>query len=103
MAAGYFVYGDSFRENVDHRQLRDVMNLDPASLDLRKGVSELGLQHLTLRYESYLHESPDDLDSEILWIRMFLSSLKGSGVILMPGPECFGVAVGILGQIPGDG
>lgn len=98
LAAGYFVYGDLFREHVDHRQIRDVMNLDPNDLDLTKSAAELGLEHLTLRYDSYLLEEPDDLDSEILWIRKFCSSVKGSVVILMPGRGCLAVAVGILGK-----
>ncbi len=101
LAAAYFVYEDLFRENVDHRQLRDVMNLDPKDLDQSKSVAELGLEHLTLRYDSYLLEEPDDLDSEILWIRTFCASVRGSVVILMPGQGCLGVAVGVLGRYVG--
>ena len=101
LTAGYYVYGDLFRQHVDHRQLRDVMNIDPAQLDLSKSPAELGTDHLTLRTDDYLREAPSDPDSEILWIRMFCSSVKGSVVILMPGHDCFGVAVGLLGQYVG--
>ena len=101
LAAGYYVYGDLFRQHVDHPQLRDVMNIDPAQLDLSRSPTELGINHLTLRIDHYLLEAPSDLDSEISLVRMFCSSIKGSVVILMPGYSCFGVAVGLLGQYLG--
>ena len=97
LAAGYYVYGDLFRQYVDHRQLRDVMNIDPAKLDLNKGPTELGLDHLTVRIDDYLHEAPSDPDSEILMLRIFCSWVKGSVVVLMPGRGCFCVGVGLLG------
>ena len=101
LAAGYYVYGDLFREHVDHRQLRDVMNIDPAQLDLCKSAAELGIDHLTLRTDDYLREAPSDPGSEIRWFRTFCPSVKGSVVILMPGHGCLRVAVGLLGQYLG--
>ena len=71
LAAGYYIYGDLFRQYVDHRQLRDVMNIDPAKLDLNKGPTELGLTHLTVRIDDYLHKAPFDPDSEILCFGFF--------------------------------
>ena len=52
LAAGYYAYGDLFRENVDHQQFRDVMNTDLRKLDLTKTPADLGLRHLTLRVDS---------------------------------------------------
>ena len=101
LAAGYYVYGDLFRQHVDHRQLRDVMNIDPANLDLSKGPTELGLDHLTVRTDDYLHEAPADPESEILMLRIFCSWVKGSVVVLMPGQGCFCVGVGLLGDYLG--
>ena len=98
LAAGYFVYGDLFREHVDHRQLRDVMNTDPAKLDLSRKPVELGLNHLTLTVDNYLHKAPSDPDSPLLWIRQFCSSARGSVVVLTPGPNSLGIGLGILGQ-----
>ena len=98
LAAGYFVYGDLFRQHVDHRQLRDVMNLDPAKLDLNEHPDDLGVGHLTLRVDNYLREAPSDPDSTILCLRMFCSSIRGTVVVLMPGQDCFGVGVGLLGH-----
>ena len=98
LAAGYYVYGNLFREHVDHHQLREVMHIDPATLDLDKGPAALGLEHLTLRGDTYLHEVPPEGDLLILCLRTFCSTVRGSVVVLMPGKDCFGVAVGILGQ-----
>ena len=97
LAAGYYVYGDLFRQHVDHRQLRDVMNTDLRKLDLTKTPADLGLGHLTLRVDSYLRDVPyepeyDGLNS----IRALCSSVEGSVVVLAPGYDYFGV--GILGQ-----
>ena len=99
LAAGYFVYGDLFRQHVDHRQFRDVMNTDPRKLDLSKSPSDLGLGHLTLRVDHYLRQVPDEPEHDAInSIRAFCSSVEGSVVVLMPGHGCFGVGVGILGQ-----
>ena len=99
LAAGYYAYGDLFRQHVDHRQLRDVMNTDVCELDLSKTPEDLGLGHLTLRADSYLREvSQEPEHDEINTIRAFCSSVKGSVVVLVPGHGCFGVGVGILGQ-----
>ena len=98
LAAGYYAYGNLFREHVAHHQLREVMNIDPAKLDLDKGPAALGLEHLTLRVDNYPNEVPPERDSTILCLRTFCSTMRGSVVVIMPGKDCFGVAVGILGQ-----
>ena len=74
------------------------MNIDPAKLDLSREPGELGLNHLTLTVDNYLHEAPSDLDSRLLWLRIFCSSVRGSVIVLTPGPNCLGIALGILGQ-----
>ena len=99
LAAGYYAYGDLFREHVEHQQFRDVMNTDLRKLDLTKASADLGLGHLTPRVDSYLRElsyepENDDLNS----IRAFCSSVEGSVVVIAPGHDSFGVGVGILGQ-----
>ena len=101
LAAGYFTYGDLFRKHVDHLQLRDVMNTDPANLDLEKSPAELGLGHLTLKVDYYLREVSEESDPILFCLRSFCSELEGSVVVLMPGHDCFRVAVGILGLYVG--
>ena len=99
LAAGYYVYGDLFRQHVDHRQFRDVMNTDLRKLDFTKAPADLGLGHLTLQVDSYLREVPFEPEYDVLnSIRAFCSSVEGSVVVLTPGYGCFGVGVGILGQ-----
>ena len=98
LGAGYYVYGHLFRKYVDHRQLRDVMNIDPAVLHASKTRGSLGLEHLTLRVDGYFSEPTSGV---LQLVREFCSAVNGSVVVLMPGDGCFGVAVGILGQYVG--
>ena len=99
LAAGYYVYGNLFREHVDHHQLRDVMNTDPAKLALH--TAPAAPERLTLRVDSYLHKPPSDEDITLPALRAFCSTVRGSVAVLMPGPDCFGIGVGILGQYLG--
>ena len=84
LGAGYLIYRNLYRNCVDHRQMRDVMRINPVHLDQTKTLPELGLGHLTLRIDSYLHEAPSDIDSELLWLRLYCASVKGSVIVLMP-------------------
>lgn len=99
LAAGYYAYGELFRQHVDHRQFRDVMNTDVRKFELSKTPADLGLEHVTLRVDTYLREVPQEPEHDAInSIRAFCSSVKGSVVVLVPGRGCFGVGVGILGQ-----
>lgn len=89
LGAGYYVYGDLFRDRVDHAQLRAVMlAADPMSLDP---------DETTLTCDTHLLE-PQEEDITILALRAFCSSVDGTVVALLPGYGCFGVAVGLLGR-----
>ena len=94
LAAGYFAYGAQFRMHVDHRQLRDLMRIDLADLDLDRDLTEQGLNYSAL-YVDHCYQETDDVDLRL--IREFCSKRRGSVVVLMPGYDCFGVALGILG------
>ena len=96
LAAGYYVYGDVFRQHTDHQQLRDVMNTDLSKLDATKSLDELGLSHITLTVDSYFHTPPADYNLQC--VRLFCSAVRGSVVMLVPALDSFTVAVGILGQ-----
>ena len=97
LAAGYYVYGNLFREYVDHRQLRDMMNIDPAKIDRSKGRSELDFDHITAQCDDWMRV-PTGLDSRHLLIRQFCSSVNGSVVVIMIGRDHFSVGVGLLGH-----
>lgn len=101
LGAGYFTYGDMFRRHVDHRQLRDAMNIDPVNLDPDKSLDEQGLGHLTFQAESYFDEVSQESSPSHYFVRSFCSNTNGSVVVLMPGPSFLGVAVGILGFFVG--
>ena len=94
VAAGYFAYGAQFRLHVVHRQLRDLIHIDLADLDLNRDLSEQGLNCPALRVDHCYRET-DNVDLRV--IREFCSRRQGSVVILMPGYDCFTVALGILG------
>ena len=98
LGAGYFVYGDLFREHVDHGQLRDVMNTSPGNSGPKMGRAGVGRRNLTLRADRYLDELPTGPHSRLLCLRTFCSSVRGSVVVLVPGRHYLAVAVGILGQ-----
>ena len=98
IGAGYFVYGDLFREYVDHGQSRCVMNTGPGSFGPETGWAGVGRRNLTLGVDMYLDELPTDPHSRLLCLRTFCSSVRGSVVVLVPGRHYLAVAVGILGQ-----
>ena len=97
LGAGYFTYGKIFRHNVDHRQLRDAMNIDPINLDPDKSLDEQGLGYLTYQAESYLDEVSEESNPLHFYVRSFCSQANGSVVVFMPGRDILWVAVGILG------
>ena len=96
LAVGYYVYGDLFRKYVDHCQLRDVMNIDLAKIDFNKSSADIGLEHLTLRVDHYLHPI-SALDWKIRVLRMFCSAVNGSVVVLIPSRSSLAIGVGLLG------
>lgn len=97
LAAGYYTYGDLFRRQVDHAQLRAVMNTDPAKLDLTKGAAALGLDHLTIRVDNYMWQPPADPGDTITVLRALCQSVRGSCVAMIRGRDSLGFAVGVLG------
>ena len=98
LAAGYFVYGDLFRDHVDHDQLRDVMRIDPVGAPQREGADEHGVHHITARADHYLCEPPTERDWRLRCLRSFCTGVRGSVIVIFLDNDHFGVAVGILGQ-----
>lgn len=90
LAAGYFAYGDFFRTNVQHSEARLIVN--SANLeDVRPDV------RIHTRFPS-----DEELQSDHLQIlKLATERVDCSCVLLMPGPGCFGVAVGVLGTFMG--
>lgn len=87
LSAGYFTYGSQFIDQVDHEQARVVMSassLDSINSDVRA-------------FDRFSQIEDDDH----LIMRLLLTQHTHSGVLLIPGYDCFGVAVGILGNFIG--
>ena len=101
MGAGYFVYGDLYRQHVDHQQLRDIVRLDRSALKERLELHERKTGLWTVRWEDHLRLAPDDPDGRMPVFRLVCSSVKGSSVLLVPGEQCLGIFVGLLGRYSG--
>lgn len=90
LAAGYFAYGDIFRQKVKHSEARLIVNCEKLE-DIRPDV------RLHTRFPS-----ENELQSDYLQIlKLATEMVDCSCVLLMPGPGCFGVAVGVLGTFMG--
>lgn len=90
LAAGYFAYGDLFKSQVKHSEFRAIVNAVKMQ-DIRPDV------RLHTRFPS-----AEELESDFLQILKLATELVNcSCVLLMPGPGCFGVAVGVLGTFTG--
>ncbi|MFA8631404.1 hypothetical protein QT937_021890 [Xanthomonas campestris pv. campestris] len=89
LSAGYFVYGDYFRENFDHSALRTVMNL--------KKDEDIDPDCKLRLYDEL--SAIDNEDSELTAIsESFCKETAGSCIHFLPGEESVGIVFGILGQ-----
>ena len=98
LAAGYFVYGDRFRNHVDHHQLRDIMLTDLTEIDQEDIANILDENRFTALADDFLSESPSLKDWRLRCIRKFCDGVSGSVVVLIPSKERLLVSVGILGK-----
>jgi hypothetical protein len=91
LAGGYFVFGNWFRQNVNHDELRALMNFDINSQ--KSDFKGFGLKVIPE------FTPPEDKDVEHLAVeRFFCQIIEGSCVYFVPGPVNIGITVGILGQ-----
>ena len=98
LSAGYFVYGDRFRNHVDHHQLREVMHMDFENTDQEDIEDKLDeLRYATLA-DDFLSETPSPRNWRLRCVRMFCDGMKGSVVVLIPSNNRLQVSVGILGK-----
>lgn len=91
LSAGYFVYGDLFRNNVEHGDFRAIMNFQPSSPGGYKGVDA--------RVDDRFGESAGES------VQIFRTLCKASEPYSIVGfahsKHRFGVFVGILGEYVG--
>ena len=98
LAAGYYVYGDHFRSQVDHYQLREIMQIGLDSLNERDELNKLDQDRFTVLADDYLCAAPPTSDWRLRCIRDFCDKLKGSVILLVPSKQNLVVSVGILGN-----
>jgi hypothetical protein len=92
LAAGYLVYGDLFRKNVKHQELRTIMNFRPPEI----GAAIYAMEALVDdRF------STDESDQLQVFRAMCRAAEPHSLVGLVPGPRRFAVFVGVLGDYMG--
>lgn len=91
LSGGYFAFGEWFRTNVNHEELRALMEFNPTSK--KNDFSGFGLKV----YDEFT--SANEKDSEQYALdKLFCEIVQGSCVYFIPGPKNLGIIVGILGQ-----
>lgn len=94
LSAGYAIYRDRFKDHVQHRELRAVMNQ-------KKGESSDGYRNFTIRADDALLTPDPDPGSQLEIVRGLCNSFQGSIVMLMPTAGSLTIAVGVLGRYVG--
>lgn len=95
LAAGYFIYGDLFRNNVDHSEIRKLLNFDRSTVNREdfEGSKTKGW------FWPFPVADKDENDHQLY---QFLAKyLDCSFVLVIPGPANIGLIVGILGEVVG--
>ena len=87
LSAGLYAYGDDFRNQVNHQEARIVMMADNFT-KISPNIRCLDRWQLI-----------EDDKHQIIWL--IASQYRESCVMLMPGYDCFCVAVGLLGHFIG--
>lgn len=91
LAAGYFVFGDWFRENIAHHEVRALMNFCPSSkLEDFEGFNLRAYDEFTPASKEDQHQRAID--------EVMCMTVKGSCVYFVPGPRNIGITVGVLGK-----
>ncbi|QEO76767.1 MULTISPECIES: HNH endonuclease [Pseudomonas] len=91
LAAGFYAYGDLFRKGVMHSEPRKIVTAN-SLMDIRPDV------RLYTRFQGD-QELPDPGDFQMFKMIVELSGC--SCVLIIPGKNCFGVVVGVLGEFMG--
>jgi hypothetical protein len=90
LAAGYFAYGDVFKEHVETEDLRNIMNFDKKNLPEKSSARVYGRFY-----------KPEPTEDMFHILKMATELGNCSSVVMMPSEESFGVAVSVLGTFMG--
>lgn len=91
LAAGYYAYDDFFKNGVQHSQARMIVTAKHLT-DINPSV------RLYTRFQDP-KELPDPSNYQLFKAAIELSAC--SCVLMLPGKDCFGVVVGVLGEFMG--
>ncbi|MGG2638803.1 hypothetical protein [Pseudomonas aeruginosa] len=91
LAAGFYAYGDLFRKGVMHSEARKIVNASSLA-DIRPDVR----LYTRFQSEQELHDP-----SNLQIFKMIVQQSSCSCVLIIPGKDCFGVVVGVLGEFMG--
>lgn len=91
LSAGYLLFGDWFRNNVNHAEVRALMNYDGNPEEQDFSAFKLKVM------EEFF--PPEKKDLQQVAVEKFICGMVGgSCVYFVPGPVNIGVTVGVLGQ-----
>jgi hypothetical protein len=90
LAAGYFAYGEAFKEYVETDEFRKIMNFDKQNIPKQSSA----------KVYSRFHE-PKPAEDMFHILKMATELGNCSSVVMMPSKESFGVAVSVLGKFMG--
>ncbi|MES2822491.1 MAG: hypothetical protein V4732_02740 [Pseudomonadota bacterium] len=92
LSAGYFAYGEKFRDHVQHHEFRTIMNNRPNEVNQK-------LTPLNARVDSRFSKTEEE---PLKIFRLLCEAVEPSSIVgLIPGPSNFGVFVGVLGNYIG--
>lgn len=94
LSAGYLIYGDVFKDHVQHQELRAVMGQE-------KDESVEHRRDFTIRADDPLLIPDPEPGSQLAIVRGLCNSFQGSIVMLMPTSASLMIAVGVLGKYVG--
>lgn len=95
LSAGYFIYGDLFRSNVKHSEIRMLMSFYRSTAD-RNDFKDFETKGW---FWPFPVEEKDKKDHQLY--QSLASHLESSFVLAIPGPSNLGLIVGILGEVVG--
>ncbi len=95
LAAGYFVYGETFRKYADHDSLRKLMNLNITE-------TKESLRNIPLRVVDKFHSIPENDKGMVGIYELICQAIGGSCVIFMLSTDNIIGSVGIGGEFIGS-
>lgn len=95
LSAGYFVYGDLFKEKVAHNDIRKLMNFDRQTADRNE------FKKIQIKGCFWPHPIEEKDKEDFALYDYFAKILNCSFVLCIPGPKNIGFVIALLGKTIG--